>query len=136
MPPGKTVEIGQRFGVGVVVEPNVGRNERGHVLVQLRCDSGILHLTRREALWAGRFKACGCLSDTYNAQHKRVAFVRGPATSCAFGCVRARYHWAFNELGDRNDPWDYISLCVPCHKRFDVEVYRVAHDGAAPNRWH
>jgi hypothetical protein len=136
MPLGKIVQAGQRFGVGVVVNPDAGRNERGHVLVSLQCDSGNVHVERREGLWAGRFKVCGCRrSDSYNAQHKRVAAVRGRPASCAFGCTRPRYHWAFNGLGDRNDPQDYISLCVSCHKRFDVEVYRLTGDGTGPSRW-
>ena len=53
------VTAGQRFGSGVVVTPDAGRNRTGNVLVDLICDCGTQYIARRATLWAGVPKSCG-----------------------------------------------------------------------------
>jgi hypothetical protein len=57
-----------------------------------------------------------------DAQHKRISAVRGTPKSCE-QCGTTDpdqyYHWAFNNTGDRLNIWDYLRLCVTCHRRFD-----------------
>ena len=57
----------------------------------------------------------------YAALHLRVATVRGKPSLCA-ACERtdskARYEWA-SLTGNYADIYDYVRLCVPCHRRFD-----------------
>jgi hypothetical protein len=57
----RPVTPGQRFGRGTVSTPDAGRNQLGAVLVQLLCDCGARYLTRRNSLWRGVVKSCGCL---------------------------------------------------------------------------
>lgn len=57
-----------------------------------------------------------------DAQHKRVSAVRGTPAQCEH-CGTTDpgqyYHWAFNNTGDRFSIWDYIRLCVTCHRKYD-----------------
>lgn len=72
---------------------------------------------------------------TYAGFHQRLRVLRGPATNHACEhCGRPATHWAYNHSDpheiageDRGkprpfstDPNCYLSLCVPCHKRFDL----------------
>jgi hypothetical protein len=61
-------------------------------------------------------------SDNYSTQHKQVAAARGRPQRCehcgASGPKRT-YDWAFNNVGDRKNPQDYIRLCRACHWAFD-----------------
>jgi lambda repressor-like predicted transcriptional regulator len=61
-------------------------------------------------------------SAGYSAAHRRVYRLRGKA----LGCERCgsheqdrRYEWA-NLTGNLTDPMDYESMCVPCHREYDV----------------
>lgn len=68
----------------------------------------------------------------YTGAHDRTRSVRGPASAqqCEH-CGGAAAHWAYghscpNEQIDREglpysaDPAQYVALCVPCHKTFDL----------------
>ena len=56
----------------------------------------------------------------YQALHLRVESTRGKPKKCAF-CQRTsgRFEWA-NMTGDYADVWDYIRLCVSCHRAYDA----------------
>ncbi|HWO64585.1 MAG TPA: hypothetical protein VNO31_31570 [Umezawaea sp.] len=58
----------------------------------------------------------------YAALHLRVGTVRGKPKECA-RCgennPKRRYEWA-NLTGDYADVYDYIRMCVSCHRRFDA----------------
>ena len=56
----------------------------------------------------------------YKALHLRVEAARGKPKTCAF-CQRTsgRFEWA-NMTGNYGDVWDYIRLCVPCHRAYDA----------------
>ena len=67
-------------------------------------------------------------SAGYNAKHARVQRLRGKADSCAWGCTETfRFEWACM-TGDYDNPDDYASLCVLCHRRYDRAVIRTATD--------
>ena len=57
----------------------------------------------------------------YKALHLRVATVRGKPSRCA-ACERTddeyKYEWA-SLTKDYANVYDYVRLCVPCHRRFD-----------------
>lgn len=65
---------------------------------------------------------------SYRSAHRRIESVRGRARtqSCA-QCGGQAAHWALNHGGNpaigaldySTNPFDYIPLCVKCHKRFD-----------------
>lgn len=56
---------------------------------------------------------------SYDAKHLRLKVIRGNASTCVWGCEDASaYDWA-NLTGDYDDPYDYISMCRPCHRRYD-----------------
>lgn len=72
------------------------------------------------------------LSKTeYVKAHCVVRNTRGDAFGCMHcGTVEDRmYHWA-NISGDYWNVEDYISLCVPCHDRFDRRKGRTRGDDA------
>jgi 5-methylcytosine-specific restriction endonuclease McrA len=66
--PHVSVQVGQRFGRGVVIDPDVripapgerGRKGGTSAAVRLRCDDGNIYVVRRDRLLAGRCKSCGC----------------------------------------------------------------------------
>lgn len=35
------------------------------------------------------------------------------------------FQWAFNNTGDRGDPFAYMSLCITCHREFDHDLLPV-----------
>lgn len=57
-PPSVFVSAGDRFGRGVVIDPDVTRKRRG---AMLRCDCGNEYWSDLSALTAGRTQSCGCL---------------------------------------------------------------------------
>lgn len=60
-------------------------------------------------------------SASYKALHLRVATLRGKPARCS-ACERAddmcKYEWA-SLTHDYANVYDYVRLCVPCHRRFD-----------------
>lgn len=57
-------------------------------------------------------------------QHQRVRAVRGTPKHCEHCNTtdpEKYYHWAFNNTGDRLNVWDYLRLCVTCHRKYDDE---------------
>lgn len=59
---------------------------------------------------------------SYKNAHKRVFRARGKASFCEV-CGKdepGKYEWA-NLSGNYHDVWDYQSMCVPCHRKFDSE---------------
>lgn len=67
---------------------------------------------------------------SYAAKHTRVHKLRGKASACVWGCTDAkRYEWA-NLTGDYDDPYDYASMCISCHRRYD-DARRSMEDGFA-----
>jgi hypothetical protein len=64
----------------------------------------------------------------YQAMHIRVYKLRGKADHCSkCGTDRpedGRYEWA-NLTGKLEDPFDYAPMCVPCHRRFDIDRFVV-----------
>ena len=63
----------------------------------------------------------------YRRAHYLVQSRRGKANSCINRCKHTDYQWA-NLTGHYFDRFDYVSMCVPCHTRFDhlrVAVIRI-----------
>ena len=63
------VTVEQQFGFGVVLDPDVGRDGHGFVLVRLRCDPaaggcGAIFQTSAARLRSGKCRSCGCLLGT------------------------------------------------------------------------
>ena len=68
----------------------------------------------------------------YGTAHDRVRRLRGQATNCACGVEGANYQWALDKTSPRihvcrveglpfsPDPHDYVSMCIPCHKTYDL----------------
>lgn len=56
--------------------------------------------------------------NLYQRCHAKVWKIRGKANSCMYGCWAILYHWA-NLTGNYEDVYDYVSMCQPCHIRFD-----------------
>lgn len=72
-----TVQTGQRFGRGVVVEPEIRlpvRNRRG---ARLRCDCGTVYEAALMHLLGGRTNSCGCLQRERAAQSVRQLHKHG-----------------------------------------------------------
>jgi hypothetical protein len=90
--------------------------------VQRFCSVSCAQTGSRNNHWAGTDGA------TYSGQHQRVRQARGRPVRCAFGCAHPAYHWAFNNVGDRDCADDYLSLCARCHKRFDSAVRMMQRD--------
>ena len=61
------------------------------------------------------------------AFHQAVYKVRGKASRCDSCGTREKrmYHWA-NITGDYGNVWDFDSLCVPCHYKFDAAKRKAA----------
>lgn len=68
----------------------------------------------------------------YHAVHKRIQVERGPASELeCLECGRQARHWAYdhgdpdgkseNGLPYSTELEHYVPMCVPCHKRFDLE---------------
>lgn len=62
---------------------------------------------------------------SYNAAHLRVRNARGPADHCEKCAGGTVFQWAFNNTGDRGDPFAYMSLCITCHREFDHDLLPV-----------
>lgn len=63
---GETICVGDQFGRGVVLDPDVGRQNR-HILVRLRCapevgGCGAVYETTAVHLRGGHTRSCGCLN--------------------------------------------------------------------------
>lgn len=70
---------------------------------------------------------------SYSTMHDRVRRAKGRAAdhTCALNCGRQAKHWAYShtDLTERHSPEGpysldvdhYTPLCVPCHKRFDLD---------------
>ena len=72
----------------------------------------------------------------YRGAHDRVRALRGPASD--HGCIRCgdtARHWAYDHAdpAERSDdrgraysvePDHYLPLCVPCHKRHDLDYLK------------
>jgi len=134
---GAPVGVGQRFGQGIVIVPDAGRNGRGSVMVRLTCSCGTEYVARRSDLWNAGTQSCGCLrretaakmnqvakpvgadhhnwtgdDASRNALHKRIPW---RAESCAWGCVHTHYERA-HVLGETGPPDEYAGMCKLCHK--------------------
>lgn len=58
----------------------------------------------------------------YLGAHKRVYRERGKPQKCEH-CRTTddrKYEWA-NVSGTYEEPSDYIRLCIPCHRKFDIQ---------------
>lgn len=61
----------------------------------------------------------------YVGQHGRVRRKYGTPKCCAHCGLEDPdrwYDWAYDNIGDRNDPDNYIRLCRPCHRTYDTEL--------------
>jgi hypothetical protein len=143
--PARPVEVGQRFGRGVVLVPDAGRsNKSGNVVVTMQCDCSNEYTAARADLWTGRVQSCGCLraellatglhgrgeahplwkgaAASYSTLHARLRRLLGSATHCSvWDCGASYFEWA-NLTGDYGDPDDYVQMCGRCHRRFDAAV--------------
>lgn len=77
---------------------------------------------------------------TSDAAHRRIRSARGPAKDHACPCGEPASHWAY----DHTDPAEkisprgpysldvdrYIAMCVPCHKRFDLDHIKTKETAA------
>jgi hypothetical protein len=54
------VQAGQRFGRGVVIDPEAGKTGDRHYLARLRCDCGTEYEARLAFLVRGQVVSCGC----------------------------------------------------------------------------
>jgi hypothetical protein len=70
---------------------------------------------------------------TYSGAHIRVRNARGPASAQVCECGQPAGHWSYDhsdpdEKHDERgrpyspDPSHYRPMCVPCHKRADLEI--------------
>lgn len=61
---------------------------------------------------------------SYQNQHTRIYRLRGKASHCANreqkGCTGQRFEWAHVHGTDPGDPTNYTSLCISCHRSYDV----------------
>jgi hypothetical protein len=108
---GSTIrEIGTAIGPGVKVQRIVERFIAERRQPGPRDQSG-----ERNPQWKGS-------GASYGAFHFRVEAARGKPSQCVC-CDDAdpdgRYEWA-NLTGRYDDIFDYIRLCVTCHRRFDA----------------
>lgn len=65
---------------------------------------------------------------TYSAFHRRVYKVNGKANycaSCGLSDINRKYFWA-NLTGNYHDIKDYISMCMPCHMKYDYQRRRLS----------
>jgi hypothetical protein len=53
--------VGRRFGRGVILDLDVGRDRYGNVLVQLICDCETVYQARASSVRNGSRQSCGCL---------------------------------------------------------------------------
>lgn len=58
----------------------------------------------------------------YQALHLRVESQRGKAMRCDWcdSSDQKRYEWA-NLTGDYTNVWDYVRLCLSCHRTYDAK---------------
>lgn len=134
---------GRRFGTLVV-------HERVGILWRCACDCGAETHVRSGDLNRGTVATCGDKAihwrkdDVgYGGAHGRVRADRGPASThpCELGCGRPAYHWSYDHADPdelRDDSLGvyystkvehYRPLCVPCHKRFDLDYLAEARGG-------
>lgn len=59
----------------------------------------------------------------YAALHLRVRSARGEPSGCRCGAAGCAYEWA-NLTGDYCNVDDYESMCVSCHRRYDIKRRR------------
>lgn len=66
--------------------------------------------------WKGRFAG-------YSAMHKWVESKKGSPDNCEECGVtgKRKYHWANIDHSYRRVLEDYIRMCVPCHRKYDIE---------------
>lgn len=58
---------------------------------------------------------------SYTALHNRVYRARGKASCCEqCGTGRGPYEWAMKHGTDGTDVNEYVSLCKPCHRLYDL----------------
>jgi hypothetical protein len=88
---------------------------RSRILTQgLHCSIRCSRAGERNPAWRG-------LQVGYRGAHKRVELERGKASFCnILDCDTGSttYHWA-NLTGEYADVWDYESMCVSHHRRYD-----------------
>lgn len=130
---------GQRFGELVVLEYSAAEYRW-----RCQCDCGARTSVRSANLRNGSTRTCGVkrrhvTPASYDAAHERVRAVRGRARE--HGCERCgapAAQWAYRRLdaAERHDtgpgpwspdPYDYMPLCVPCHKRYDAAGIAIEH---------
>lgn len=82
---------------------------------------------------------------TYNAAHKRVYRLHGPARARAcVQCGQPAAHWAYDNLDPNErtaregryspDPEHYQPMCQPCHQHFDLQEHRGGDQDGVPQR--
>ena len=87
-----------------------------------------------------RIRPRGSYELPYNNMHQKVRRVRGKASEHDCSCGQPARHWAYNHSGVDEaqgfgdgygagqlmtysyDVDQYDPMCVPCHKKFDLEV--------------
>jgi hypothetical protein len=79
----------------------------------LFCSKHCMQMGENNTMWKGK-------DAGYMAQHGRVYRELGPANSCPWDHP-GPYQWAHN-TGERGLPDEYVSMCVPCHRRFDTAM--------------
>jgi len=132
-PPRKLfAEVGQRFGRGVVIDPEIrvgvcDRHPSGYRAARLRCDCGTIYESALSHLVAGHTQSCGCfgresaherLTSSEHREAKRLAWT-------LHGLHRHALHptWVamINRCGNPDDPaWENyggrgIRVCEEWH---------------------
>lgn len=61
---------------------------------------------------------------SYTHLHRRIYQARGKASYCAnrasVGCTGDSFEWSHIHETDRAEPANYVSLCLSCHRSYDV----------------
>lgn len=62
----------------------------------------------------------------YFGMHDRVRFWRGKADHCihraAIGCTSQRFQWAHIHDSEPTDIYNYVAMCVTCHRGYDAPM--------------
>jgi hypothetical protein len=72
----------------------------------------------------------------YAALHYWVRSEKGAPVRCEFcGVTTGRLEWANASHEYRRDVTDWISLCKPCHSRYDMATCRAGHERTEATTW-
>ena len=81
----------------------------------LFCSKRCAQLGENNTVWKGK-------DAGYMAKHGRNYRERGEPSSCPWG-HSGPYEWAHRMgPGETGLPNEYVSMCIPCHRRFDTAI--------------